>query len=173
MRFFSSWSNLANVAITGLIAYATLVVLLRIFGKRTLAKLNAFDLVVTVALGSTLASIALPADKTLADGILVLLVLLTAQFGVSWLQVRSAWFRRVVKNEPALLYYRGQWLQSLLRRERVTQDEVLSAMRSGGVAQLSDVDAVVLETDGSLSIVRQGKDGERATTLGKLRETAG
>ena len=57
MNFFDNWQSLAHTAWSGLLAYTLLVVLLRTSGKRTLSKLNAFDLVVTVALGSTLASV--------------------------------------------------------------------------------------------------------------------
>ena len=53
MNFFDNWQSLAHTALSGVLAYTMLVLLLRTSGKRTLSKLNAFDLVVTVALGST------------------------------------------------------------------------------------------------------------------------
>jgi uncharacterized membrane protein YcaP (DUF421 family) len=66
---FDGWGSIARTAIVGVLAYAALVVLLRISGKRTLAKMNAFDLVVTVALGSTLATILLSKEVSLASGV--------------------------------------------------------------------------------------------------------
>ena len=73
--FFTHWFDLARVLIVGVSAYAALVFLLRISGKRTLSKMNAFDLVVTVALGSTLATILLSKDVALAEGLLALALL--------------------------------------------------------------------------------------------------
>ena len=66
--FFQGWTGVVRTVIVGVLAYAGLVLVLRISGKRTLAKLNAFDLVVTVALGSILASILLQESVALAEG---------------------------------------------------------------------------------------------------------
>lgn len=63
--FFNAWSDIGRVLVVGGLAYAGLVLLLRLTGKRTLSKMNAFDLVVTVALGSTLATILLSKDVAL------------------------------------------------------------------------------------------------------------
>lgn len=68
--FFSSGSTMVRTAVVGVLAYVSLVVLLRLSGRRTLSKMNAFDLVVTVALGSTFATILLNSDVSLADGVL-------------------------------------------------------------------------------------------------------
>jgi uncharacterized membrane protein YcaP (DUF421 family) len=70
---FDTWAGLAQVAVVGVLAYAGLLLLLRISGKRTLAKMNAFDLVVSVALGSTLATTLLSRDVAVAEGVLALL----------------------------------------------------------------------------------------------------
>jgi uncharacterized membrane protein YcaP (DUF421 family) len=154
------------------VAYVGLVTLVRISGKRTLAKLNAFDLVVTVALGSTLASVLLPRDAALVDGLLALAVLVGAQFAVAWAQVRSGGFRRVVKSRPTLLLRGGEWLEEALRRERVARDEVLAAVRASGLGDLGEVEAVVLETDGTLSVVRRAARPGGSSTLAGVRGTA-
>jgi uncharacterized membrane protein YcaP (DUF421 family) len=155
--FFDNWLSLFRTATVGLLAYAGLIALLRIAGNRTLSKMNAFDLVVTVALGSTLATILLNKNVSLAQGASGLLLLIAMQFAVSWSSVRLPWVRRLVTGEPTLLYYGGEMLQSNLHRARVTEDEVRAAIRAAGVAAMDDVEAVVLETDGSLSVVRQSR----------------
>jgi uncharacterized membrane protein YcaP (DUF421 family) len=76
------------------LAYVVLVVFLRLSGLRTLSKLNAFDLVVTVALGSTLATVLLTKDVALADGALAFALLIALQFVVTWSSVRVGWLRR-------------------------------------------------------------------------------
>src|SRR5512147_637578 len=117
--FFDSWAGLGRVAVVGLLAYAALVLLLRISGKRTLTKMNAFDFVVTVALGSTLATVLLSKDVVLAEGLLALLLLCGLQFIVAYLSVRSRRVESMVKSEPTLLLYRGRFLDDAMRRERI------------------------------------------------------
>jgi uncharacterized membrane protein YcaP (DUF421 family) len=69
---------------------------------------------------------------------------------------RWGWVRRTVTGEPALLFHRGQFLDAALRRARVTPDEIRAAVRSAGYATPDDVEAVVLETDGSFSVIQNG-----------------
>lgn len=156
---FDSWMGVARTIIIGVLAYVLLVVSLRISGKRTLAKLNAFDLVVTVALGSTLATALLTKDVAVVEGALGFALLIGMQFIVTWLSVRSGLVRRAVRDRPIALMMRGDVMRDAMRRARVTESEVLAAVRGAGVSKLDDVEAVVLETDGSLSVVRRPPSG--------------
>ncbi len=162
---FDTWSGLLRIVVVGTAAYAALVLMLRVSGKRTLAKLNAFDLVVTVALGSTLATVLLSKSVALADGVLGFALLVGLQYAVAWLSVRSPRFGAVVKSEPSLLLHRGRFLEGAMRRQRVTREEVVSALRSSGLARPEDAAAVVLEADGSLSVVRATGEAQKATVL--------
>ena len=166
--FFSNWSVLAELALTGVLAYAALVLLLRISGKRTLSKMNAFDLVVTVALGSTLASVLVSHEIALSDGIAALALLVALQYAVAWGGVRWPWLRHTVRSEPTLLLRRGEFLGQAMHRERVAVNEVLAAVRSQGISVLSEVEAVVLETDGSFSVLRRSGEAD-VTTLRDVR----
>ena len=105
--FFSSATTLIRTLVVGVLAYVSLVLLLRVSGRRTLSKMNAFDLVVTVALGSTFATILLSRDVSLAQGVLALASLIALQYAVTWSSVRVAWVRKLVTGEPALLFYRA------------------------------------------------------------------
>lgn len=153
--FFDSWRELGRVALVGVCAYVALVFMLRLSGNRTLSKLNAFDFVVTVALGSTLATVLLSKDVSLAEGLLALGLLIGLQFLVTWTSVRLPWFNHLVKSEPVMLFHRGRFLPSAMRRARVVEEEVITALRKQGVARLEEVEAVVLETDGSLTVLHQ------------------
>jgi uncharacterized membrane protein YcaP (DUF421 family) len=157
--FVSSWFVLARTAIVGGLAYVALLAFLRLSGKRTLSKMNAFDLVVTVALGSTLATIILDAGVALAQGVIALCLLIVLQFAITWSSVRWPWVRHLVTGEPSLLFHRGQYLPGALRRARVTEEEVRAAVRGDGHTTLAEVEAVVLETDGSFSVLSR-RDGE-------------
>ena len=163
--FFHDWSGLGRVLAVGICAYVALVLMLRISGKRTLSKMNAFDFVVTVALGSTLASLLLSKDVPLAEGLLALALLISLQWVVAWLAVRLPWWRKLIKSEPRLLALRGELNEAALRAERLNAEEVHSALRNAGIASVAEVDAVVLETDGTVSVIGSGAQGRPATAL--------
>lgn len=164
--FFSGWDSLVRTLVVGVLAYVALVVFLRISGKRTLSKMNAFDLVVTVALGSTLATILLAKDVALAEGMLAFALLISLQFVVTWSSVRARWVRRLATGEPLMLLYCGEMLPGALRKARVTRDEVRAAVRSSGSGSLDNVYAVVLETDGSFSVVQSAEGGGDSSLVG-------
>ena len=115
---------LARVVLVGVPVYAALVILLRLSGKRTLSKMNAFDLVATVALGSTLATTLTSKGVAMAEGALALALLVVLQFLLAWGASRSERFSRLIKAEPAMVFRRGEFLAGAMRRERVTQTMV-------------------------------------------------
>lgn len=156
---FQGWQGLARTLIVGTLAYATLVLFLRISGKRTLAKLNAFDLVVTVALGSTLSAILMQQSIALVEGILALGLLIAMQYAVALGSVRWKWVADAVRSEPTLLAYDGSYCRSAMRLERVTAEEIDSAIRSAGGSDITDVSQLVLERDGSMSASLARKEG--------------
>lgn len=167
MQFlFDGWHGLLRTFLVGIFAYVALVAFLRISGKRTLAKMNAFDFIVTVALGSTLATVLLSKDVALAEGVLAFLLLIGLQYMVAWLSVRSTWVEALVKSEPTLLLYQGQFLHGVMRSERVSQEEIEAAVRQEGMSDPADVAAVVLETDGTFSVIQHSEQQELANLAG-------
>ncbi len=149
---FHDWEGIVRTITVGALAYAVLVLFLRISGKRTLAKLNAFDLVVTVALGSTLAAVLLQNTIPLAEGVVALALLIFAQFTVTFISVRSPPFARLVRSETTLLARNGAFCHASMKQSRITEDEVLSAVRSSGGRALAEVEALILESDGTISV---------------------
>lgn len=164
---FQGWGPLLRTIVVGVTAYALLVMFLRISGKRTLSKLNAFDLVVTVALGSTLSSILINQRVSLAQGALAIGLLIALQFTITWSSVRAPWLRRIMAGEPTMLLYRGMMLHAAMRRTRVSEEEIRAAARGRGFASLDDIGAIVLETDGSLSVMGNANaiDANQSTSL--------
>lgn len=159
--FFNGWGYLLRAVVVGTLAYAALILFLRISGKRTLGKMNAFDLVVTVAFGSTLASALLSQSVALAQTVIAFALLIVLQFIVEWSSVRWKWVRHVVKAEPTLLFYQGSPLHDAMRRERITIQELLGSVRNSGIADMSQVEAIVLETDGTVSVVKSSGKQEQ------------
>lgn len=162
-----SLETLGRTALTGVLAYVGLIIVLRVSGKRTLAALNAFDFVVTVALGSTLATILLSEDVSVAQGLTAFVTLIGLQYAVAWSSVRLRLVRSGVRSEPVALVVHGQYREEAMDAERVTKSDVAQAVRRKGRGSIADVAAVVLETDGTLSIIG------RAADLSALEEVGG
>jgi len=160
--FFSSWLSIARTLVIGVAAYVGLILLLRLSGKRTLTKMNAFDFVVTVALGSTLATVLLNKSVPLIDGLLAFALLIFLQYLITWLSVRSQTISKLVKSEPTLLVYQGAFLSAALKAERVTEAEILAGLRAQGLTSVTEAAAVVLETGGDLSILKNTTDGPQS-----------
>lgn len=159
--FEITWSSFIRIVTVGFLAYIGLVFFLRTSGKRTLTKLNAFDLVVTVALGSTLATVLLSKDVSLLEGMTAFALLIAMQYLMTFLAVRSKGFANFIKSEPKLLYSGGSFLQGAMKKERITENEILQVVRNQGTGSMDKVQAIVLETDGSMSVI----SGEPGNTL--------
>lgn len=164
--FFEGWDSIGRVLLIGSLAYAGLVLLLRASGNRTLSKMNSFDLVITVAFGSVLSTILTSKDLSLATGLTAIGLLILLQFVITWGSVRSRAFGKAVKTRPTVLLHRGMLRPHALRQVRVTADEVRAAVRQHGYGDLADIALVVLESDGSLSVVVRDRVGSGSALEG-------
>ncbi len=167
MFFFDGWQPLLRVVVISVCAYVGLIIILRVSGKRTLSKFNAFDFIVTIALGSTLATAILSKDTALAHALAAFAMLALLQFIVTFASTRSRRVARLVAAEPRLLLFRGRFIEKAMRAERMTRAEVIAAVREQNLASLEEVEAVVLETAGTVSVIR--KSNRPAQTLDNVR----
>lgn len=147
------WMDLVAVPAVALGAYIWLIVVLRLTGKRSLAKLNAFDFAITVAFGSALATIIIDRNVGLFRGAVALAMLALLQYALTKLSLWSQFIRKTVRSRPTLLVRDGKLFDEALYYERVTTDELSEAIRNNGHGRLDDVGAVILETDGSFSVI--------------------
>lgn len=152
--FFDTWDSLLRTLIITILSYIALVAMLRISGKRTLTQMNAFDFIITIALGSAFATVTLNKDVVLADGILVLSLLVLLQYAITWLSVRYKAVNKLITNKPALLVYKGEIYMDVLKKERITRDELQEALRREGIDTITQVKAAVLETAGNITVIR-------------------
>lgn len=151
--FFDDWESLLRTFTITILAYIAMILLLRTSGKRTLSKMNAFDFIVTVALGSALAAVSLNKSIALLDGVLAFFLLIFLQYAITWLSVRYKSVKQFITSKPTLLLYKGELLQDVLKRERITIEEINSAARNGGHADLSQVDVMILESTGEITVI--------------------
>ena len=151
--FFDGWRPVARILVVGTLSYIAVIALLRYFGKRALSKMNAFDIVVTVAVGSSFATAVTSKNVTLADGIAAFILLLVLQRLFAALAIRLGWFGRYLKAQPLLIIYRGVILWNAAKKEQLGEMEILGGLRNQGIAAIEDVLAMVLEPDGSFSVI--------------------
>jgi len=166
---FRDFTALARTAVGTTITYVALVVLLRVAGQRTLAKWYAFDLIVTVALGSTFANGVLSQDITIAQALVGFLVLIGLQFSIAWIIVRAPRVRGVVNPPPKALLVRGVFLRDVMRGNRVTEADIRSAVRNHGESDVENIGAVILEPDGTFSVIKSLQN----SSLSALKDVVG
>lgn len=159
--WFESWDSLYKIFISTLVGYAVLILFVRIFGKRSTSKMNNFDWIVTVAVGSVLASMAVLKDVTVSDGLLAISLLLGCQFLITSATSRWKWARNLLLSSPTTLYKNGEFDEHELQKQRVSRREIHSAIRENGMTSLDEVELVTLEPDAEIAVIRKSK---RSTT---------
>lgn len=150
--FYKDWDGLWHVTICAVLSYFALFLFIRISGKRTLAKLTAFDFVVTVTLGSTLSSMILK-KSPLFEGAIAIIVIILLQYLLAYSAKKSKALEKVINSKPTMLYYNGAFLEDAMNQEVVTEEEIYAAIREFRVYRLEDVKAVVMEINGELTVI--------------------
>jgi uncharacterized membrane protein YcaP (DUF421 family) len=140
--------------------YLFLVLALRLAGKRELAQLNSLDLVVLLLLSNTVQNAIIGADNSLVGGLLGATVLLTANYAIVRLGFQHPAVARTLEGTPTVLVQKGSTLDGNLRRYLITREELMAAVRRQGARNLEDIDVVVLEANGALT-VEQHDRGEQ------------
>jgi uncharacterized membrane protein YcaP (DUF421 family) len=138
--------------VRSLLVFVFLVVALRIAGKRELAQLNVMDLAVLLLVSNTLQNAMIGADNSLLGGIIGATTLLAANYWFVRLTYRSRRAQRLLEGCPRTLLENGAPDRRALRREAITESELLSVAHERGFRSLDDVSRIVLETDGHLSV---------------------
>lgn len=158
--FFDSWDSVLRILIVGALAYLIMVAIVRVSGKRTLSQLNAFDLIVSVSMGSVLATTITSTDLTLVDGLVGFAVLAGMQYLVAWVSSKKPSARTVITANPTVLVRDGELLHDEIADNRLVESEILQAIRANGTGDVAEVRAVVLETDGTLSVITDANFGD-------------
>ncbi|PRP98502.1 hypothetical protein ENSA5_29720 [Enhygromyxa salina] len=164
---FDSFASLGRVAASTIAVYVMVMVFIRISGKRSTSKMNNFDWIVTVAVGSITASTIVLRDVVFLDGAVAIGLLIAIQFLVTWGSVRSRAIERIVKMSPTLLAHNGELCEDAMRTQRVTRREIDAAVRGAGLPCLEAVAAVILENDAGISVIPSSalKDGQELAVL--------
>ena len=155
----TTWADAAMVLVSALGIFVATIVLTRLNGLRSFAKMSAFDFATTVAMGTVLASTLATQDPPLLQGFVSLISLFLLQQGVARLRRGSTFFRRAVDNRPLLLMRDGEFLPENMQRARMTAEDVWGQLRQANVLSVRHVRAVVLESTGDVSVLHSSDGG--------------
>ena len=148
-----SLSGAAIIAAKTAVIYLFLIVGLRLLGKRELGQLSLYDLVMIIVLGNAVQNAMINNDNTLGGGLVAAIVLLVLNRLFNEILSRSKRVEHIMAGEPVLIVSDGKLLDGPMKRQGLTVEEVMAALREHGIDDLADVHLCVLEVDGSISVV--------------------
>jgi uncharacterized membrane protein YcaP (DUF421 family) len=147
-------TSLLLLVVRAVVVYGFLLAALRLAGRRELAQMTSFDLVLLLVLSNAVQNSLNAGDNSLVGGIVSALALLLLNWAVAYATWRWRKVERVVQGRPIRIVSDGRVHLGALRRELLTAAELRSALRKQGIMRISDCRQVVLEPDGTLSAVR-------------------
>jgi uncharacterized membrane protein YcaP (DUF421 family) len=153
----ASWPDLLMVALSTVAIYAAILILTRINGLQSFSKMSSFDFAITIAMGSVIASTIVMEDPPLAQGVTGLAVLFALQFAISTVRRRVPAATVATDNPPLLVMAKHEVISHNMDRARMSQGDLHAKLRMAGIAHPEEVFAVVFETTGDVSVVRDGE----------------
>jgi uncharacterized membrane protein YcaP (DUF421 family) len=160
LNLWTGWLRLIEVVLSAVLFYVFIIALVRLLGKRTTSQFNNFDWIINVAVGSLAASGILLKDVATIDALAAIVALAMCQFLATWWVNQTDLGSRVVKAEPVLLTHRGELLTGAMDAARVSEEEILAALRRQGLVSKDEAEWVILETNGELTVIPR-QDRER------------
>ncbi|HHV79959.1 MAG TPA: DUF421 domain-containing protein [Firmicutes bacterium] len=145
------------------ILYITVIVMVRLVGKRTVAQLAPFDLAVIIIAGSVAAIPIENADLSVVSGIVPIAMLGILQYFLAWLNMRSRLLEKITQGTSTVLVQDGQILEENLKKERITMSDLNIMLRQKDVEKIGDVELATIEPDGMVSVIKK-KQAQPITT---------
>jgi len=164
-----SVDDVIRILSSAIIVYVLIIVYIRILGKRSTSELNNFDWIVTVSVGSIVASTIILEDISVTEGGLSVFILMLLQFIVTKLMYKSKSIREVIKSTPQLLLFEGEFIDGNMKKERILKPEVYAAIRQSGLKSVNQIYAVVLETNSKISVIPNENSEEIGFSLSDVQ----
>jgi len=145
--------SLLHIVLSTACIYLFILLALRVMGKTELAQLSITDLIFVLLISNAVQNAMVGSDSTLLGGLVAASTLFLLNFLFKYLKFRFPGIKTLVEGSPVVLVHKGMLMEENCRRHFISTDELLQAIREHGSEQLSDVDLVILEMDGNLSVV--------------------
>ena len=146
--------------VRGVIVYLFLLVFLRLTGKRQTGQYAPFDLILLLILSNAVQNSMNAGDNSLIGGLISATTLIACHFGLAHLTFRFPALARIVDGRPQVLVRGGQLDTALMRREQLTPDDVMAALRAGGCLHVHEVERATIETNGTITVVLRSNASE-------------
>ncbi len=147
------WTTVPMIALSAMAMYLALIALTRVAGIRSFSKMSGFDFAVTVAIGSVLASIVVSKDPPIFSGIATLTILFVIQIGFAALRCRWDFIGDLADNKPRLIMIGHIIQHDQLKKAKMTESDLMGKLREANVLDFSQVELVVAETTGDVSVL--------------------
>jgi uncharacterized membrane protein YcaP (DUF421 family) len=144
-----------DLALRAIVLYAFLVLVTRVVGRRELAALSPFDLILLIVLGDAIQQGLTQDDYSVTGAVIVVATIAVLQVGTAYLSFRSKRARRVLEGNPVVLIERGGVIERNLNRERLSLDELTEEMRTQQIATIDEVEWGILEANGTISFIKR------------------
>ncbi|MBB2752888.1 UNVERIFIED_ORG: uncharacterized membrane protein YcaP (DUF421 family) [Rhizobium aethiopicum] len=144
----------------GLAIYFTLLVIIRLSGRRTLAQMTPFDLVIVLVISETTQQAMLGDDFSITNAVILILTLFTTDIGLSY--VKRWWPRaaHIIDGVPTVLVTDGVYDERALKGARLQKEDVMQAARSQeGIESVAEIKFAILEVSGHISIIKKQTSG--------------
>lgn len=146
------------LALSVILIFTLTTIITRLFGLRTFAKMSSIDFASTIAIGSILASVILSKDQSIMEGALIIFLIVMFQATFAYFNRKSKRFRNLSTNVPKVLMWKGTILQDNLAKCNIGESELMAKLREANVHHLDEVQAVVLESTGDISVLHNEED---------------
>jgi len=145
--------NYLDIVLRTISVYLFIILAIRLFGKTELAQLSVTDLVFILLISNSVQNAMVGPDTSLAGGLTAAAGLFILNFIIKRITYKNKSISKFLQGEPILLVHDGVILKSHLEKVRLTEEELLAAMREHGVDSIQKVNLAVLEADGNISIL--------------------
>jgi uncharacterized membrane protein YcaP (DUF421 family) len=162
-------NNYVRIIGSTLTVYVFIIVAIRLFGKKELAQLSVVDLVFILLISNSVQNAMVGPDATLLGGLVAAVTLFLANYLLKYLQYRFPKFGKIVQGDAIMLIYEGKYLESHLKKARITKEEIMEAVREHGVSTIEEVNLAIMEVDGSISVL-SGKFQKKTTKKRRVRK---
>ena len=149
------YENIIHVVGRTVIVYLFIVVAIRLFGKKELAQLSVIDLVFILLISNSVQNAMVGADTSLWGGIIAAASLFVVNAGLKYFLFRSKKFTEIVEGHAVMLIHKGKIIEKHLQEEKISMEELEAVVREHGVKSIEEVDLVVLEVDGNISVLSE------------------
>ncbi|WP_460762066.1 DUF421 domain-containing protein [Niabella terrae] len=155
------WGFLPEVMLRSFIAFAVVLLALKLTGKKGVRQLTLFELVIILTLGSAAGDMSFYKEVGVLPAVLTIVCIIILYKLITWLIVRSSRLERFMEGEPVVIIEQGRYTQKAIEEEHISFDEFFMELRQAGVEHLGQVRYAILEVNGQLSVFKNAEKDVR------------